>query len=107
VIATIVLNAAAAVADFVKAEFVYANAAAVGVPRSWIFRLGVLKAAGAAGLVVGLAGVKPVGIAAAAGLVLFFVGAVAVHVRARAYRSIGFPGAYLALALASLAVVAG
>ena len=98
----IVVTAAIAVADLVRAEFVLANAASVGVPESWLLPLGLLKAAGAAGLAIGLVGVPVVGVAAAVGLTLFFVGAVVTHLRARNY-ALGFPGAYLALAVASLA----
>jgi hypothetical protein len=43
-------------------------------------------------------------VAAAAGLVAFYVGAVAAHIRARVFYNIAFPGAYLALAAASLAM---
>jgi DoxX-like family len=98
---TIVANAWAAVADFARARFLLANMAEVGVPRSWLPSLAVLKAAGAAGLLLGLLGVHPLGIAAAAGLVLFFTGAIAAHVRARVFHNIAFPAAYLALAIAS------
>jgi hypothetical protein len=44
--------------------------------------LGALKLAGAAGLLVGLAGLPAIGIAAATGLVLYFIGAVIAHLRA-------------------------
>ncbi|CAL9310774.1 DoxX family protein [Streptomyces sp. SudanB182_2057] len=99
---TILANAGIAVADFLRAGFVLANSAEVGVPRSWLPWLGALKAAGAAGLLLGLVGVPVIGVAAATGLVLFFVGAVAAHIRARVYYDIAFPGTYLALAAASL-----
>lgn len=99
--AAIAANAGAAVADFARARFVLANSARVGVPESWLPALGMLKAAGAAGLLVGLAGVRLIGIAAAAGLVLFFVGAIATHLRARVY-DISAPGGFLALAVAAL-----
>ncbi len=46
-----------------------------GVPRSWWPWLGTAKAAGAAGLVVGLF-VPVIGVLAGAGLVLYFAGAV-------------------------------
>ncbi|AIA01137.1 DoxX family protein [Streptomyces noursei] len=101
---TIVANAAIAVADLVRAEFVLANSAAVGVPPSWLPWLGALKGAGAAGLLVGLLGFRPLGVAAAVGLVLFFVGAVVAHVRARAYATMAAPAGYLGLAVASLAL---
>lgn len=99
---TIAANAGIAVADFARAGFVLANSAEVGVPRSWLPLLGALKAAGAVGLLLGLLGLRLLGIAAAAGLTLFFVGAVAAHVRAGVYHNIAFPGAYLAMAVASL-----
>jgi hypothetical protein len=106
-IITIVVNAGIAMADFARAKFVLANSAEVGVPPSWLPMLATLKAAGAVGLLLGLLGVRFVGIAAAIGLVLFFIGAVAAHIRARVYYSIAFPGAYLLLAIASfvLAIV--
>jgi DoxX-like family len=100
-IVTILANAWATVADLVRARFVLANMSEVGVPQSWLPPLAALKTAGAAGLVLGLAGVWPVGIAAAAGLVLFFTGAIATHVRARVFHNIAFPGTYFALAIAS------
>ncbi|UQS22953.1 MULTISPECIES: DoxX family protein [Amycolatopsis] len=101
---TILLNAAIAVADFARARFVLANSAAVGVPASWLPVLGTLKAAGAAGLLLGLLGVRWIGIAAAAGLVLFFLGALIAHVRARVFGNIAVPGLFFALAVASLAL---
>jgi hypothetical protein len=67
--------------------------------------LGALKLAGAAGIVLGPLGLRELGIAAAAGLVLFFVGAVATHLRAHVVYNIAFPGAYLCLAGASLALM--
>jgi hypothetical protein len=100
--ATIAANAVAAIADFARAKQVLANAAELGIPESWIPRLGALKAAGAAGLLLGLLGVRFVGVAAGIGLVLFFIGAIAAHVRARAYHNIAFPAGFLVLAIASL-----
>ncbi|OBJ07060.1 hypothetical protein A5624_23275 [Mycobacterium sp. 1482292.6] len=102
---TAVITAAIAFADFVPARFVLANSAEVGVPRSWLPALGALKLAGAAGIVLGLLGLRELGIAAAAGLVLFFVGAVATHLRAHVLYNIAFPGAYLCLAGASLVLM--
>jgi hypothetical protein len=99
---TIAVNAGVAVADFRRAEFVLANSAEVGVPHSWIPLLGALKAAGAAGLLLGLLGVPLIGTAAAVGLVLFFIGAVVVHIRAGVYHNMVVPGGYLLLAIASL-----
>lgn len=101
-VVTIAVNAWAALADFSRARFVLANSAELGIPRSWIPPLATLKAAGAAGLLLGLLGVRFIGVAAAIGLVLFFVGAVVVHVRARVFHNIAFPGGFLVLAVASL-----
>lgn len=102
---TAVITAAIAIADFVPARFVLANSAQVGVPRSWLPALGAVKLAGAAGIVVGLLGLRELGIAAAAGLVAFFVGAVATHLRARVLYNVAFPGAFLCLSAASLALM--
>ncbi|MEV1331667.1 DoxX family protein [Micromonospora costi] len=102
--ATIVANASIAVADLVRARFVLANMDEVGVPRSWLVPLGVLKGAGAAGLLLGLLGLRSLGIAAAIGLVVFFAGALATHVRAGVYHNIAYPGAFFALAIASTAL---
>ncbi|MEV5013992.1 DoxX family protein [Streptomyces sp. NPDC053780] len=101
-VVAIVADAGIAVADLLRARFVLANSAEVGVPASWIPWLAGLKFAGAAGLLVGLFGARPLGIAAGVGLVLFFVGAVAAHVRARVFHNIAFPLGYLALNTAAL-----
>ncbi|MFC8229035.1 DoxX family protein [Streptomyces sp. NPDC057287] len=99
---TILANGAIAVADFLRAGFVVTNSTEVGLPQTWLPWLAVLKAAGAAGLLLGLLGFPGVGIAAATGLLMFFAGAVAAHVRARVYHNIAFPCGYLGLAAASL-----
>jgi hypothetical protein len=104
-VTTALITAAIAVADLIPAGFVLANSAAVGVPRSWLPALGAVKLAGAAGLVVGLLGLRALGIAAAVGLVLFFVGAVVTHLRAHVLYNIAFPGAFLCLSAASLALM--
>ncbi|TQM38822.1 DoxX family protein [Pseudonocardia cypriaca] len=101
---TAAANLSIAVADFLQVRYVLANMAEVGVPRSWLPVLATLKAAGAVGLLLGLAGVELIGVAAAAGLVLFFVGAIVTHVAARVYNNIAVPGGFLALAVASLAL---
>lgn len=102
---TIVANAAVALADLVQVPQVLANMDEVGVPRSWLLPLALLKAAGALGLLLGLLGVRPIGLAAAIGLILFFIGALVAHVRARVFGTIGFPGAFLVLAVASAVLV--
>lgn len=99
---TAAVNAVAGVADLARAGFVLANSAEVGVPHRWLPALALLKLAGAAGLLLGLAGVPLVGLAAAVGLVLFFVGAVGRHVQTRVFHNIAYPGVFLALAVAVL-----
>jgi hypothetical protein len=95
-------NTFIAINDFIHADWILANMTKVGVPRSWLIPLGVLKAAGAVGLLVGI-GVPLIGVAAAAGLALFFVGAVITHIRAHAEAlSYAFPGTLLLLAVGSL-----
>lgn len=100
-IVTAVANAAAALVDFARAEWVMANMSRYGLPPRWIVPLGVVKAAGALGLLAGLV-VPAVGLAAAVGLVLYFVGAVGAVVRARCYAHLPFPGVFLLLAVATL-----
>ena len=105
---TIVANAWATAADLTQPKWLLANMDEVGVPRPWLPPLAALKGAGAAGLLLGLLGLRSLGIAAAVGLALFFTGALAAHVRARAFHNIAIPAAYFALAIAStvLAVAA-
>ncbi|KAB8194661.1 DoxX family protein [Nonomuraea phyllanthi] len=75
--------------------------ARAGVPESWlVWPIGALKALGALGLAVGLAGVPLVGTAAAAGLVLYFVCALYTHLRVSDFS----PQFYLAIAFLGLAV---
>jgi hypothetical protein len=100
-IVTVAATAFVATADLMRADFVLANAASVGVPESWLRPLGLLKAAGAAGLLLGLLGVPLIGAAAAVGLLLFFVGAIITHLRARNY-ALAFPTTFLLLAASSL-----
>jgi hypothetical protein len=103
-IAAIAANAWATAVDIAQPRWLLATMAEVGVPRSCLPPLGALKGAGVAGLVLGLLGVRPLGIAAAIGLVLFFAGALTAHVRARVFHNIAVPGAYFALAAASAAL---
>ncbi len=94
-----------AVADFIPAEFVLANSARVGVPRSWLPTLGALKLAGGVGLIAPLLGWPVIGVAAAAGLAAFFIGAVAAHVRARVFSNIAVPAGFLLLSATSLSLL--
>ncbi|SFW91269.1 DoxX family protein [Amycolatopsis australiensis] len=102
IVTTIVLNAAIGLADLAKAKFVLATSAAVDVPPGWLPVLGTLKLAGAAGLLLGLLGVQPLGIAAGIGLVLFYVGAIVAHVKARKYATGAAPLLFLGLAVAAV-----
>ena len=68
-----------------------------------VVSVGVLKAAGALGLLVGI-GIPVIGVAAAIVLILFFVGAIAVVTRAEWYSQLPWPSTYLLLAVASLAL---
>ncbi|MFD7905817.1 DoxX family protein [Kitasatospora sp. NPDC059722] len=86
---------------FAGAKYVVEPLAQYGVPRSWWVWLGIAKAAGAAGLLVGLL-VPGVGRLAAVGLILYFVGAALTVVRARHYAHVPFPLVYLAPVAASL-----
>lgn len=101
-IAAVLANGAVAVADLRRMPAAVENAATVGVPRSWVVPLGLPKVAAVGGLLLGLAGLRWLGVAAAAGLVVFFACAVAVHVHKRVFRTLAFPLAFFALAVASL-----
>ena len=93
-------NIFSATLDFIRYKQVLINMAKAGVSESWITSLGILKAAGAIGLLVGI-GVPLIGTAAAIGLILFFVGAIIIHLRARDY-SFGLAVVFLLLAVAAL-----
>jgi len=95
-------NIFSATLDFIRYKQILINMGRVGVPESWITMLGILKAAGALGLLIGI-WVPLIGTAAAIGLVLFFVGAIITHLRARDY-SFGLAGVFLLLAVAALAL---
>ena len=99
----IAANVFVAVADYLKAGFVVKNSAEVRVPATAVPYLATLKLAGAAGLAVGLLALPWLGLAAGIGLTLFFIGAVAVHIKTRVFYNIAFPGAFLVLAIASVA----
>lgn len=91
------------VAAIVHLDRILPAMARVGVPESWLTTLGVLKVAGAAGLLLGLLGLPYIGAAAALGLVLFFVGAIAIHLRANDYSGqLGLASGLLTLGVATL-----
>jgi hypothetical protein len=80
---------------------VTATLVTVGVPQNWYRYLAGCEAAGALGLLVGLA-VPAIGIAAAAGVVLYFVGAAIAHLRAHDGKGLSPPLSLLTIALAAL-----
>ena len=91
----------AAYMNFTRDEMVIRAAERVHAPQSWIYPLGTLLAAGAAGLLLGLA-VPELGAAAGIGLVLYFLCAVGAHVRA--HDGFGLAAVFLLLAVAALSL---
>ncbi len=88
---------------FFRAKWIVEPLADYGVPRSWWPWLGTAKAAGAAGLLVGLF-VPVIGVMAGIGLVLYFTGAVITVIRARSYSHVPFPLLYMAPVVGALAL---
>ncbi|MGW4792705.1 DoxX family protein [Nonomuraea sp. NPDC004297] len=86
-----------------KADFVAKPLVEYGVPQAWWPWLAAAKAAGAVGLLAGLA-VPAIGVAAGAGLILYFAGAVVTVLRARSFKTVVFPLLYLAPVVAALAL---
>jgi hypothetical protein len=95
-------NGYAASLNFVGAESVKVVADRVHVSQKWMIPFGLLLAAGALGLAIGLV-VPALGISAAIGLVLYFIGALSAHLRVRDH-GIGGALTFLVLALAVLTV---
>ncbi|MGW6725380.1 DoxX family protein [Nocardia sp. NPDC055029] len=77
-----------------RAAFVVDPLVEYGVPQTWWTPLGLAKAAGSIGLIVGL-WIPAIGVAAAIGLILYFAGAVVTVLRARSYKTVAFPLLYL------------
>ncbi|MEV0058928.1 DoxX family protein [Nocardia sp. NPDC050718] len=77
-----------------RAPFVVDPLIDYGVPRTWWTPLGLAKAAGALGLLLGL-WIPALGITAAIALILYFLGAVITVLRARSYKTVAFPLLYL------------
>jgi hypothetical protein len=69
---TVAANIYATAVDFRRPQWVLDNITKWDGRHSWLFMLGALKAAGAAGLLVGI-GVPLVGVAAAIGLACFLL----------------------------------
>ncbi|WP_017596557.1 DoxX family protein [Nocardiopsis potens] len=109
-IAVTVLAAAmvafSAVAVFARFKWVVGPLAQYGVPESWWPWLGSAKAAGALGLLVGLA-VPVIGVIAGIALVLYFTGALITVLRARSYPHIPAPLMYMAPVVGALVLGAG
>jgi len=82
---------------------VTAGFATVGVPLAWYRYLAACEAAGALGLMVGLA-IPAIGVAAAVGIILYFIGATLAHVRARDLK--GLPAPVVLLVLGVVAFIA-
>ncbi|MFE9784702.1 DoxX family protein [Nocardia salmonicida] len=78
-----------------RAPFVVEPLVEYGVPQTWWTPLGIAKAFGSIGLLVGLF-VPVIGVFAAIGLILYFAGAVVTVLRARSYKTVAFPLLYLA-----------
>jgi hypothetical protein len=74
---------------------------ALGVPDSWFLPLGLVKIAGALGLLAGIL-YRPLGIAAAIGVILYFLGAVITHLRAGDKKGLGTPAVIMLVAVALL-----
>jgi len=94
-------NGYAASLNFAGAESVKLVAKKVRVSQKWMIPFGALLAAGAGGLLAGLA-VPVLGAAAATGLVLYFICALTAHVRVHD-RGVGGAVSFLLLAAVTLA----
>ncbi|MGI5460854.1 DoxX family protein [Streptomyces sp. CA-249302] len=99
----VVFNGAAAVTYLIGHEYPKTQADMKGIPRKWVPVLGMLLAAGTAGLLAGLA-VPVLGTLAAVGLVLYFVGAIFAHLRVGSRNVVG---GIVFLATAAAALVLG
>lgn len=108
--AYLIVTALAVLANFYSASTVFTrnpellgNMARLNIPERQLLPLGVLKAAGALGLLAGIV-VPAVGVAAGVGLVLYFVGAIVVVLRAHFYAHIPYPVIFFLLAAAAMAL---
>lgn len=98
-----VINGGAAVTYLIGHDYPKTQADMKGVPRKWVPVLGILLAAGTAGLLAGLA-VPLLGTLAASGLVLYFIGAIIAHLRVG---SRDIVGGIVFLSIAAAALVLG
>ncbi|MEV6280009.1 DoxX family protein [Nocardia sp. NPDC051832] len=104
-VAAALFAAVAAFIDVFRAQWVRDNMKQYGIPEWSLVPLAVIKAAGAIGLLAGLA-FPPLALAAALGLTTYFLLAVATILRARFYSHLGYPMPYLLTAAASAALFA-
>lgn len=95
----------AAYVDFRREAWIVENMTRYGIPHTWLFQLGAAKAAGALGLLVGLAW-PPVGVLAGCCLLLFFTGAVITVLRSGWYSHLPYPLAFATPAAVALALQA-
>jgi hypothetical protein len=102
-VVTALINIWAATNDFVRPKWLLTNMTKLSVSESSLNSLGLLKIAGAFGVLVGI-GVPIVGVVAAIGLIVFFLAAITTHLRARDY-SVGYGGPLVFLALAVVSLV--
>jgi hypothetical protein len=100
-VALSLLLVSSASSDITRDPKVTTQLKAVGVPDSWFLPLGLVKIAGALGLLAGIV-YRPLGIAAAIGVVLYFLGAVITHLRAGDMKGAGTPTVIMLVAVAPL-----
>lgn len=98
---TAVANIGAAMADFVRTEWVLDNMTRLGVPHSRLVPLGTLKLLGGLGLIIGV-WLPFIGTLAAFGLTLFFAGAIVTVLRARWWAHLPYPVPMFGLAACAL-----
>ncbi|MEU4560974.1 DoxX family protein [Actinoplanes sp. NPDC023936] len=104
-VVTALLTGSAAVFYLIGHEYPKTQADMKGIPRRFVRVLGLLLAAGTAGLLAGLA-VPWLGRLAAAGLILYFVGAIVAHLRVGSRNVIGAV-VFLAASVTTLALSLG
>jgi uncharacterized membrane protein YkgB len=109
-VAFIVVTILAAVAtgyaasnDFTRPDWLMENMKRLNIPQSWLTTLGVLKGAGAVGLLAGLMMPK-IGVVSGICLAIFFLGAIVFTLRARFFAHLTYPLVWLILVTASLAL---
>ncbi|MEU4695205.1 DoxX family protein [Actinoplanes sp. NPDC023714] len=90
------LAGSAAVTYLIGHEYPKAQADMKGIPRRYVPVLGLLLAAGTAGLVLGFV-VPMMGLIASGGLVLYFVGALIAHLRVGSRNLIGWAVFFVAM----------